>query len=111
MINAVVHILVVGWVLPAIFNILVMLPLACRQPGDAYHIEHDDTFSVVILAAPIMLVVATIALSAFAVYISYKRMLNILNVSLKSNPATAFIGFFTHLQANLVKMVYKVAGR
>lgn len=111
MINAVVHILVVGWVLPAIFNILVMLPLACRQPGDAYHIEHDDTFSVVILAAPIMLVVATIALSAFAVYISYKRMLNILNVSLKSNPAVAFMGFFTHLQANLVKMVYKVAGR
>ena len=110
MINAVVHILVVGWVLPAIFNILVVLPIVCRQLDDT-RIEHDDTLNAVILAAPIMLVVATIALSAFAVYISYKRMLNILNVSLKSNPAVAFIGFFTHLQANLVKMVYKVAGR
>lgn len=110
MINAVVHILVVGWVLPAIFNILVVLPIVCRQLDDT-RIEHDDTLNAVILAAPIMLVVATIALSAFAVYISYKRMLNILNVSLKSNPAVAFMGFFTHLQANLVKMVYKVAGR
>ena len=110
MINAVVHILVVGWVLPAIFNILVVLPIVCRQLDDT-RIEHDDTLNAVILAAPIMLVVATIALSAFAVYISCKRMLNILNVSLKSNPAVAFIGFFTHLQANLAKMVYKVAGR
>lgn len=110
MINAVVYILVVGWVLPAIFNILVVLPIVCRQLDDT-RIEHDDTLNAVILAAPIMLVVATIALSAFAVYISYKRMLNILNVSLKSNPAVAFMGFFTHLQANLVKMVYKVAGR
>ena len=110
MINAVVHILVVGWVLPAIFNILVVLPLACRQLDDT-RIEHDDTLNAVILAAPIMLVVATIALSAFAVYVSGKHMLNVLNVSLKSNPAVAFIGFFTHLQANLVKMVYKVAGR
>lgn len=111
MINAVVRILVIGWVLPAIFNILVVLPLACRQPGDAYHIEHDDTLNAVILAAPIMLVVATIALSAFAVYVSGKHMLNVLDMLISSKPAVAFIGFFTHLQANLVKMVYKVAGR
>ena len=110
MINAVVHILVVGWVLPAIFNILVVLPIVCRQLDDT-RIEHDDTLNAVILAAPIMLVVATIALSAFAVYISYKRMLNVLDMLISSKPATAFIGFFTHLQANLVKMVYKVAGR
>lgn len=109
MINAIVHILVIGWVLPAIFNILVVLPIVCRQLGDT-RIEHDDTLNAVILAAPIMLVVATIALSAFAVYVSCKRMLNVLDMLISSKPATAFINFFTHLQANLVKMVYKVAG-